>query len=41
MFYNQNMELIIAIKNVCRGCWGKQIFATLEEAEAALKEVDK
>lgn len=37
MFYNQNMELIIAIKNVCRGCWGKQIFATLEEAEAALK----
>ena len=41
MFYNQNMELIIAIKNVCRGCWGKQIFATLEEAEAALKEVDE
>ena len=37
MFYNQNMELIIAIKNVCRGCWGKQIFGTREEAEAALK----
>lgn len=41
MFYNQNMELIIAIKNVCRGCWGKQIFGTREEAEAALKGVDK
>lgn len=41
MFYNQNMELIIAIKNVCRGCWGKQIFATLEEAEAALKGADE
>ena len=41
MFYNQDGELIIAIKNVCRGCWGKQIFGTREEAEAALKEVDK
>lgn len=41
MFYNQYGELIIAIKNVCRGCWGKQIFATREEAEAALKEVGK
>ena len=34
MFYNQDGELIIAIKNVCRGCWGRQIFGTLEEAEA-------
>lgn len=37
MYFNQNMELIIVIKNVCRGCWGKRIFGTLEEAEAALK----
>lgn len=37
MFYNQDGELIIAIKNVCRGCWGRQIFGTYEEAEAALK----
>ena len=37
MFYNRDGELIIAIKNVCRGCWGRQIFGTLEEAEAALK----
>ena len=41
MFYNQDGELIIAIKNVCRGCWGKQIFRTREEAEAALKGADK
>lgn len=37
MFYNQDGELIIAIKNVCRGCWGRQIFGTYEEAEATLK----
>lgn len=37
MFYNRDGELIIAIKNVCRGCWGRQIFGTREEAEAALK----
>ena len=37
MFCNRDGELIIAIKNVCRGCWGRQIFGTREEAEAALK----
>ena len=41
MYFNQNMKLIIVIKNLCRGSWGEQIFATLEEAEAALKEVGK
>ena len=41
MFYNRDGELIIAIKNVCRGCWGRQIFGAREEAEAALKGEDK
>lgn len=41
MFYNRDGELIIAIKNVCRGCWGKQIFGTREEAEAALKGAEE
>ena len=41
MFYNRDGELIIAIKNVCRGCWGRQIFGTYEEAEAALKGADE
>lgn len=37
MFYTQEGKLMIVVKYVCRGHWGKQIFATLEEAEAALK----
>ena len=37
MYFNQNMELIIVIKNLCRGFWGENIFGTYEEAEAALK----
>ena len=41
MFYNQNMKLIIVIKNLCRGFWGENIFGTKEEAEAALKEVEE
>ena len=41
MYFNQNMELIIVIKNLCRGFWGENIFGTKEEAEAALKEVEE
>lgn len=41
MYFNQNMKLIIVIKNLCRGCWGRQIFETREEAEAALKGADE
>lgn len=41
MYFNQNMKLVIVIKNLCRGGWGKNIFRTKEEAEAALKEVGK
>ena len=41
MYYNQNMKLVIVIKNLCRGFWGENIFGTHEEAEAALKEVGK
>ena len=37
MYFNQNMKLIIVIKNLCRGSWGGNIFGTREEAEAALK----
>lgn len=37
MFYNQNMKLVIVIKNLCRGGWGENIFGTREEAEEALK----
>lgn len=41
MFYTQNGKLMIVIKNVCRGHWGDKIFATLEEAEAALKGAEQ
>ena len=37
MYFNQNMKLIIVIKNLCRGSWRENIFGTKEEAEAALK----
>lgn len=37
MYFNQNMKLVIVIKNLCRGFWGENIFGTYEEAEAALK----
>lgn len=37
MCFNQNMKLVIVIKNLCRGSWGEKIFGTYEEAEAALK----
>lgn len=40
MYFNQNMKLIIVIKNLCRGSWGENIFRTKEEAEAALKGVE-
>jgi len=38
MFFGDDMRLCICVKNVCRGEWGKNVFATKEEAEAALAE---
>ena len=36
MFYGEDMRLCICIKNVCRGEWGKNVFATEEEAVAKM-----
>ena len=36
MFYTQNMRLMIVVHFVARGEWGKTVFATQEEAEAAI-----
>ena len=41
MFYTQEGKLMIVVKYVCRGYWGEKIFATPEEAEAALKGEEK
>lgn len=32
MYFSSNMELVICVKNIARGIWGKTVFAT--EAEA-------
>lgn len=38
MYYGDDMQLCICVKGVCRGQWGKNVFATREEAEAAIGE---
>lgn len=37
MFFSPDMRLIIGIKGVGKGEWGKNVWATREEAEKALK----
>ena len=39
MYFGDDMRLCICIKNVCRGEWGKAVFATKEEAERAIEEM--
>ena len=36
MFFTNNMKLMIVVKHVARGMWGEKIFATYEEAQAAI-----
>ncbi len=38
MYFGDDMQLCISVKNVCRGLWGRNVFATREEAEAAIGE---
>ena len=38
MFFGEDMRLCICVKNVCRGEWGKNVFATEAEALAAIGE---
>ena len=40
MYFGDDMRLCICVKNVCRGEWGKNVFATKEEADAALAKMD-
>lgn len=41
MYFTRDMKLHITVKYVGRGIWGEKIFATREEAEAAIKEKEK
>lgn len=36
MFFGENMRLCICVKGACRGEWGKNVFATREEALAKM-----
>ena len=36
MFFGEDMRLCICVKGVCRGEWGKNVFATKEEALAKM-----
>lgn len=37
MYFSEKMRLCICVKNVCRGEWGVNVFATQAEAEEALR----
>ena len=37
MLFVEDMKLCLCVKNVCRGEWGKNVFATKQEAEVALE----
>ncbi len=41
MFYGDDMRLCIAVKGVCRGVWGKKVFATEEEALKVLEALNE
>lgn len=38
MYFGENMEIVIIVKNVATGLWGKKIFAAKEECERAIRE---
>lgn len=37
MFFNSKMELVISVKHILKGKWGKEIFGTKAEAEEAAR----
>lgn len=41
MFFTDDMKLCIVVQHICRGEWGKKVFATKEEAELALAEMKR
>lgn len=38
MFFTWDMRLMIVVKNQARGEWGKQVFATYEDAERRCRD---
>lgn len=37
MYFTEDMKLHIVVKHIGRGEWGKKVFATYEEAQAAIE----
>lgn len=40
MFFSKDMRLVIVVKNIARGEFGKTVFLTRKEAEQALKQIE-
>lgn len=40
MFFTKEMKLLVVVKNIARGEFGKIVFLTKEEAEEALKRME-
>ncbi len=38
MVFSEDMKLCIVVQHICRGEWGKKVFATYEDACAAIRE---
>lgn len=38
MSFDDGMNLVICVKHIARGLWGKTVFATKAEAEAEITE---
>lgn len=38
MFFAEDMRLMIVVKHICRGEWGKEVFATREDALNSLED---
>lgn len=41
MYFTRDMKLHITVKYIGRGIWGEKVFATREEAEAALRKEEE
>jgi hypothetical protein len=38
MYFAEDMKLCIVVQHICRGEWGEKVFATYEDACAAIRE---
>ena len=41
MFFDHNLNLVIAVTCICRGVYGKTVFSSKEDCEAAIEKLSK